>query len=216
MICSECSAVVRPIVAIDIDGTLGKYHEHFWQFASQYFDVRLKNSFSGSGPFNEALGLSKEDYREAKLAYRQGGGKRTMPMFDDVGVLTKELSRLDCEVWLTTTRPYMRHDSTDPDTRFWLERHGIPYDHLLYDDHKYAKLADIVDKRRVVMIIDDLAEQINEARSHFGPLVPVLVSRKSNESVQITGIDKMSMESVAKQCAIRVHRWHLNHRTEDQ
>ena len=38
MLCTSCSAVIRPVVAFDLDGSLGDYHNHFLNFAEGYLD----------------------------------------------------------------------------------------------------------------------------------------------------------------------------------
>lgn len=168
MRCSGCSSVIRPIVALDIDGTLAPYHEHFTMFARDYWDRPLRLHYDGSVKFYEWLGLTQAQYRECKLAYRQGGGKRTMPIYPGAVSLVNKLREMKVEVWITTTRPYQRLDSTDPDTRFWLERHGIIYDYLLYHDEKYQTLAENVDPLRVVCVLDELPEQCQAAAALFG------------------------------------------------
>ena len=164
MQCSDCSRVVRPVVAVDIDGTLGDYHGHFLAFAEQYLQMNLPDGHDGSGEFSEALGLPKHLYRQIKLAYRQGGMKRCMPVYDGANLLVDTVKELGAELWVTTTRPWMRLDNVDPDTRFWLEHHGIAYDALLYDENKYKLLADTVGHERVVAVVDDLPEMIDQAR----------------------------------------------------
>ena len=62
----------------------------------------------------------------------------------------------------------MRLDGIDPDTRFWLERHGIKYAGLLYDEDKYERLVKTIDRERVVLVIDDLTEQIASATTQYG------------------------------------------------
>jgi uncharacterized HAD superfamily protein len=184
MRCSDCSKKVVPIVAVDIDGTLGMYHEHFTDFAMEYTGQFLHPEYDGSMEFHDWLGLPLHEYREIKLAYRQGGGKRSMPAFDDASFFFKHLDFMECEVWLTTTRPYLRLDSTDPDTRFWLERHGIKYDALMYHEDKYQKLAEHVERDRVVIILDDLESQLLAAAEVFGLSVPVMIERQSNSGTR--------------------------------
>lgn len=180
MICTSCSRAIRPIVAVDLDGTLGMYHDHFRDFAQEYWKTRLRPGYTGQGDFGDWMGLSKPDYREAKLAYRQGGGKRTMPAYPHATEFVQSLHDMGAEVWLTTTRPYLRLDSTDPDTRFWLEHNNISYDFLLYDDDKYEKLHEYVDPERVVMVLDDLPEQVRAADHLFSGQVAWMIQRTSN------------------------------------
>lgn len=180
MLCSDCGKFVRPVVAIDIDGTLANYHGHFLAFMQLYLDRALPHEWDGSGDWEEYLGLSREEYREAKLAYRQGGWKRMMPMYSGARNLARECMMAGAELWITTTRPWLRLDSVDPDTREWLRRHDIPYDFLLYDDDKYGKLAKLVDEERVVAVLDDLPDQISRAREVFGWDVGILRRNRHN------------------------------------
>lgn len=172
--------MVRPVVAVDIDGTLGEYHEHFRRFASEYYGRHLPIGYDGSTDFSSWLGLSKAEYRQAKLAYRQGGAKRTMPVRDGAVELVNSLREQGAEIWLCTTRPYLRLDNIDPDTREWLRRHGIPYDGLLYGEDKYARLLECVDFERVVGVYDDLYEMCEHA-AHQGFFAIQAIS-KSNSS----------------------------------
>ena len=180
MRCTNCSSTVKPVVAIDIDGTLGNYYGHFVQFCNAYFGTTFPNNWEGQGEWEDFLGLTRQQYREAKLAYRQGGQKRSMPMISDAPHLIAAVRKLSVEVWLTTTRPWLRLDSVDPDTREWLRREDVYYDHLLYDDDKYHRLAELVDPERVLLVVDDLKELCVQAEDAFGFSVPYQVKRKHN------------------------------------
>ena len=167
MLCSKCSEEVKPIVALDIDGVLGLYHEHLLTFMDAYFGREMPRGWDGAGDWEMFLGLSRHDYRDAKLAFRQGGMKRTMPVSAGAFNIAFKAKAHGAELWITTTRPYNRLDSVDPDTREWLHRNHIDYDHLLYDEHKYDRLALIVDPARVVFVLDDLPEMVAEANRNF-------------------------------------------------
>jgi len=184
-LCSKCSAQVKPIVAIDLDGTLSEYHGAISKFACDYWDVRQPMvAWNGRGNMEDHLGLTQAQYREAKLAYRQGGYKRTANWQPGAHEFMSMLAFVeDIEIWITTTRPWNRLDSVDPDTRFWLDRHHVRYDHLLYDDHKYHKLAELVDPSRVILVVEDLPEMIREALEVFKPEAVVRMHRLYNWQV---------------------------------
>ena len=174
MQCTKCSSPVRPIVTFDIDGTMGDYHNHFCYFAAQYLGyAHYESNYDGLGHFREwfcdEYNVDVRTFRDIKLAYRQGGQKRSMPVSGWARSAVQVARQAGAEVWITTTRPYMRLDNIDPDTRFWLQRHGIKYDHLIYGDHKYEDLANQVDPERICFLIDDLAEQIDKAIKVFNP-----------------------------------------------
>ena len=180
MRCTECSKELKPVVAIDIDGTLAEYHEHLLRFFERYFNKTMPREWNGTGDWEDFLGLTRREYQDAKLAFRQGGFKRWMPMVRQADIFVQSCFRDGAEVWITTTRPYMRLDSVDPDTREWLSRNKIPYHHLLYDEEKYEVLGSIVGNERVVAVLDDLPDQIIKACVVFGNNIPVVIARPHN------------------------------------
>lgn len=159
----------KPIVALDIDGTLGDYHSNFLEFAWRYFDRGPKtwdpNEVNPGLPLWEHMGIPQRSYRDAKLAYRQGGWKRWMPAYPGAAELTRAIRSAGAEVWICTTRPYLRLDNVDPDTQEWLRRNQIEYDAVLFDPAheedgtKYHELARQAGAR-VAAVVDDLPEMI--------------------------------------------------------
>lgn len=163
-----------PVIALDIDGTLGDYHKHFLWFAEQWLGQPMPpaDEVNPGMRLSTFMGVPHHVYRQCKLAYRQGGLKRFMPVYPFAAELTAHIRRHGAQVWLCTTRPYMRHDNIDPDTREWLRRNNIGYDGILFeglvdeDEYymgKYAELVRQVGIDRVVAAVDDLPDMINEA-----------------------------------------------------
>lgn len=154
-----------PVVALDIDGTLADYYGHFHWFAELYLQksvpVHWHRQFRGE--FSDALGLEKNLYRQIKLAYRQGGMKRSIKAFDGAGQAVRSLRKRGIAVWICTTRPWNRLDNIDPDTSFWIEHNLGRVDGVIYGEDKYLDLMDIVGKDRILGIIDDLPENVEKA-----------------------------------------------------
>lgn len=176
--------VLRPVVALDIDGTLGFYHEHFLAFASEWLQRTLPPYWDGSKPFWRLLGTSKTTYRQIKLCYRQGGLKRSMPVRGGAAELSRAIRQAGAEVWVCTTRPYLRLDNIDPDTRFWLRHNRIQYDGFLFGENKYRDLAQLVGIDRVVAVLDDEPEQIAKA-AKLG--LPVNLMRRTYNTTLLGG-----------------------------
>ncbi len=163
---------MRPVVALDIDGTIADYHGHFARFAEQYFgrpvdDVLYPDGYDARMPFYKYLGVSKTAYRQCKLAYRRGQLKRSLPLLTpplpQAGELTRTLRRWGCDVWLCTTRPYLSHDEVDDATRHNLRRNGVVYQGILWGEHKYRELCRVVGGNRVAAVLDDLPEMCRQA-----------------------------------------------------
>lgn len=216
MKCSECKNNVRPVVALDIDGTLGDYHSHFIQFAEGWLNKKLPqhNMYDGTTRFWEYLGLELTQYREIKLAYRQGGLKRTMPAYSFASELTRQLRQAGAEIWICTTRPYLRLDNIDPDTRAWLDRNNIYYDHMIYGDDKYRQLDNIVDKERIVGVLDDLPDHVEDA--FHRDMDPVLRHNYHNHAFRLRMNIPFVMiaphlAAAASQLVLRVRQWYAVH-----
>jgi len=165
----------KPVVALDIDGTSGDYHGHFLRFAEGYYGRSMPDPSDNTDgvPLYQWMGTSKAKYRQCKLAFRQGGMKRSMPCFDGMSELTRALRKCGCEVWICTTRPYLRLDNVDPDTREWLRRNKLQYDAVLYGENKYRLLSKHVGAANVVAVVDDLPEMTRQAIA--AGLFPVLL-----------------------------------------
>lgn len=211
-LCSDCSAKLKPVVAVDIDGTLGDYHGHLHEFAAGYLGRGrdLGVPYDGSEPhrdwFCRAFKVDVRTFRDIKLAYRQGAQKRTMPVFPGAAELCNAIRVTGAELWLTTTRPYLRLDNVDPDTRAWLARQQIFFDHMVYDDKKYPVLAGLVAPERVVAVLDDLPEQYAAAAAVFGPEVPILRRMMYNRAVKVD-FEITNLWDAAKIIVQRINEW---------
>jgi hypothetical protein len=165
----------RPVVALDIDGTLGDYHKHFLWFAEMWIGIPMPSplDINPGLRLSEFMNVPHSLYRECKLAYRQGGLKRFMPAYPYAAELTHNIRATGAQVWICTTRPYLRLDNIDPDTREWLRRYDIKYDAVIfegisYEDGthqvtKYEELVRQIGVNRIVAATDDLPEQTADA-----------------------------------------------------
>lgn len=171
-LCARCRTELKPVVALDIDGTLADYHSHFTEFAIEWIGPKAypvaqsMPLYDGAEPHREwfmrTFDLDETTFRAIKLAFRQGGQKRTMPIYPGVPELITVAQDAGAEVWLTTTRPWERFDRVDPDTREWLARNEIEFDGIIYDEAKMLQLYRLVGNR-VCFVLDDLPEVLAAA-----------------------------------------------------
>lgn len=217
MKCSDCGQVIKPVVAVDIDGTIADYHLHFLQFARNYLLREIPRDvpvYDGEGTFRDwfcwTFKVDVRTWHDIKLAYRQGGMKRNQPVLPGGDTFVNDLRRLGIEVWLTTTRPYLRLDNIDPDTRFWLNAHGIKFDGLLFDEDKYSVLFHRLHRDRVIAIVDDLEEQYDAAANIFGENIPILRSQYFNRAIRRPNMGD-SLSRILTIIQGRLHEWHREH-----
>lgn len=152
-----------PLVALDLDGTLGDYHRHFERFAQMWTGREIVWDPEIVGPFYRQLGMSRAVYRQCKLAYRMGGMKRSIPVFEGAADMVRAIRGAGVGVAACTTRPYLAMSTIDLDTQHWLRRNGIKVDHILYGEHKYRDLVKSVGRKRVVCALDDDLSQLGVA-----------------------------------------------------
>jgi hypothetical protein len=174
--------IQRPVVALDIDGTMANYHEHFTSMAEAYLGRSLPPAweFTGEVSFASHLGLAKATYRRIKLAYRQGGYKRSMPAQPGVSLMSRRLREEGAVVVICTTRPFLQLDVVEPDTRHWLKRNGVQYDAIISGERKYRDLVRTFAKERIIAVYEDLPEQASVCESLGIPLF--LRDRSYNQS----------------------------------
>lgn len=213
MRCTQCSRPLRPIVVYDVDGTLADYHGAFTAFAGEYWDVTPRpyaylEPWSGEGEFEDYLGLTKVQYREAKLAYRQGGNKRWLAPFSGMPTQVRSVRERQVDIWIATTRPWNRLDNVDPDTQEWLRRHNLTVDGLLYGEDKFRQLMETVDPMRIVAVVEDLAAQIDVA---VGLGLPVIqVERPHNSDPGEKRDPRGNVETVGEWVHSKIDEWQKN------
>lgn len=223
MKCTDCGTPIRPVVAIDIDGTIADYHSHFFRFAGEWLgrpgsvNTWIKN-YHGIPDMSAFMNLDKRTYRQIKLAYRQGGMKRNMPIMDHAMDVFEVCAAQDVEIWVTTTRPYLQVGNVDDDTREWLRRHSLLYDHLIYADEKY-KLASAHVGDRIACVLDDQVYPEYLDAKMYG-LHPILVRTEFNHlaiqrSVHTDDYDvAMDLMDAARMIIERVEDWRKEHAAE--
>lgn len=195
--------ILRPVVGLDIDGTCGEYHEHFAEYAEGFLQRVVLRHWDGTMPYWKCFGVSKTRYREMKLGYRQGRLKRSMPVIPGGPELAHAVRAAGAELWVCTTRPWLRLDNIDPDTRFWLRNNRIPYDGVLFGETKYKDLASLVGIERVVAVLDDDSAQLQVAERYGLP--GYLIDRPYNQEAEGSRLE--SLDVAAKVIIDNIKDW---------
>jgi hypothetical protein len=209
----------KPVVALDIDGSLGDYHKHFLQFAEKFFGRIMPDplNINRGKPLWEHMRVTEWEYNQAKLAYRQGGFKRWMPCYEGAAELTKSIHAEGGEVWITTTRPYLRLDNIDPDTREWLRRNHIAYDAVLFGRDKYRELVRQVGRARIAAVFDDLPKYLSQAYAEVIPNIYIM-DQPYNRDFTPPWADRVDnltdLQDYVLPAVERIREWTTQSRTE--
>jgi phosphoglycolate phosphatase-like HAD superfamily hydrolase len=171
--------IARPVFGIDCDGTLTEFHMHFFQFAEQYLGIKIPPYYDGTKTMAEHIGVSKRTYREVKLHFRLSGLKRAMPVIPQARELCFNLRRRGAEIIICTTRPFLKVDGLEEDTRECLRRNRIQHDGVIHGENKYRELLRRAGRERIVGVLDDLPEMIQQATAIGLPAV--LLRRPQND-----------------------------------
>jgi hypothetical protein len=159
-------------------GTIADYHGHFLRFAEGYFGRSFPSEFTINPGLrlHQFMGVDHADYQRCKLAYRQGGLKRSMPPLRGIGEVIRQV-RVEqaTEVWICTTRPFNSLATLDDDTREFLRRAEVGYDAMIIDPldrkDKYWEMVRQA-QGRVCAVVEDLPEQAWRADDlGLGPLL---------------------------------------------
>jgi hypothetical protein len=216
------SGAGKPVVALDIDGTLGNYHAHFLWFAERWLGMPMPSEYdiNPGRRLHEFMNVPHHIYRECKLAYRQGGLKRFMPVYPYASELTYHIRDMGAEIWICTTRPYLRLDNIDPDTREWLSRNHIQYDAVIFEGvpfgdeppvTKYADLVRQVGTDRIVAAVDDLPIQTADAIDN-GIKKVYLRSQPYNQTPDVLGERVETLGVLWLRLRKDITEWQANHR----
>jgi hypothetical protein len=156
------------------------------------------------------IGVSHREYRDCKLAYRQGGLKRTMPCYPFAAELTQNIRMAGAALWICTTRPYLRLDNIDPDTREWLRRNSIEYDAILFEgideESKWGDLISQVGLPRIIAVCDDLPGQITDAQD-LGIGTCYLRDQPYNRGDSMPGLRVNNLEELWQNIGVDIEMW---------
>lgn len=210
----------QPVVALDVDGVLADYHKTFLWFAEQWLGEKMPSpeEINPGLRLSTFMGVPHHVYRECKLAYRQGGIKRFMPAYPFADYLTSNIRHAGAQVWICTTRPYLRLDNIDPDTREFLRRNHIQYDAVIFEGleqeeggiGKYWDLVRQVGHERIVAAVDDLPEQVAQAVDS-GIRKVYIRDQPYNRDPSITAERVTNLEELWASLYIQIKYWQEQH-----
>lgn len=124
----------KKVCAIDLDGVLIDWPGCFINFTNKKLNKKFKNLY------DMKKGLSNKKYLLMKHEYRISGIKQKVPCTNGAKEFVDSLKRLGYSIIILTARPYKQYFRIFADTKICLDKHGIKYDAILFDDAKHVKI----------------------------------------------------------------------------
>ncbi len=127
-------AKCEKVCAIDLDGVLGQYPDHWLSFINS----RLCTKYETLEDAKVEVDVLR--YSQLKSEYRQTGEKKHIkPMHGAQRFLT-DLKDDGYKIVILTARPYKKYYRIFADTLSWLKEWGFEYDAIMFDEQKNMKI----------------------------------------------------------------------------
>jgi hypothetical protein len=99
--------------------------------------------------------------------------------------MTRTLRAQKVRVVICTTRPFLSMDEVEADTLHMLRRRGIQYDYVISGENKYRDLVKLVDKSRIIMVLEDQDDMLLQALSLGLPAVRARHAHNDASTVEV-------------------------------
>lgn len=164
----------RKVIWSDVDGVVCDYYGRLCSFAGIEPDRNHYDAWKAGGF------ARKEDFDPILRAFHDGGFQEDAPEMEGAGPeVYYEARKWGAEVNFLTARPAWNHPKMVGETRRWLNRHGYPYEMLVFSPYKAGVVQD------GVLIDDDLGHVQAVAKGGgFG----VLIDRPYNRGEPHDGV----------------------------
>jgi len=152
---NEIKAKKDPIAFIDIDGILATWPNNYIDFVNAKLNRHYKTL-----PELKA-GVDKKLQYELKNEYRLNGSKKDLGVIEGAKGFLDRLKKDNFNIVLLTARPYKKYFRIYSDTLEWLNKHGLKYDCIIFDEEKEKYIINKFYKKNVKFIVED---QIDNAK----------------------------------------------------
>jgi uncharacterized HAD superfamily protein len=122
------------LIGVDIDNVLAEFEAAFRAWINRHAGLSLQRRHITRFRFSECCPLSPEQVGDLFRSFVEDGGLRRLSLIPNARRSLQALSGR-AEVCLVTSRP--PQGRIVEDTRFWLERKGLPHARLLFAERKW-------------------------------------------------------------------------------
>ena len=145
------------VCAIDLDGVLVQFPDHFINFVNQKKGTKFTNLFEVKKNTDNA------EYLQLKREYRETGQKQYIPFNDYAKQLIDSLRSKGFSIVILTARPYKQYFRLFADTKKSLDDSHIAYDAIVFDSQKHHTI--IKELPKLEFMIEDNRNIANEVGS---------------------------------------------------
>lgn len=182
------------VIAVDIDGVLGKYPEAFINYVETKTNIDLSQfvltEYNLYNLLAEKIPGGVDAMKKLKHEFRQSGLECDLPVYEDGAETLRYFKSQGFKIVLLTARPYKLYPRFFADTIEWLKFHNIPYDAIMWDENKEDRI--VKEFPLMQFMIEDNLENANK------------VARKG---YKVYLIDKTYNSGLNEPSVIRVYNW---------
>ena len=194
------------VAAIDLDGVLVNYPEDWLAFIEARTGVEIPLE-----TFSLAYGsdkLPREIYAKLKDEYRNGGWERQTLARPGARAFMEALKAKDFKLVILSARPVDRYKRLYADSIAWLRDNEIPFDVVIWDQHKEDRV--IKDLPFIEFVLEDDAD--NAMKLHRAQIQVYLLERPyNNHIVMLSGPPHLAdFDSILKTLDLRDREAHTS------
>lgn len=127
-----------PIAAIDLDGVLAAYPEHWLAFLAKQTGIQIGLDVFSLHTGNGAI--ARHIYTRLKDEYRRSGQELQVPVLSGAVEFMRCLQQAQYQLVILSARPVDRYKRLYSDSIQWLRQRGIPFDFVVWDRDKEDRI----------------------------------------------------------------------------
>jgi uncharacterized HAD superfamily protein len=150
------------IVGVDIDGVLADYPDCFINYVNDKVGTNFKAEDLDQYNLYEAItDIPTEVMKELKHDFRKSGQLKKVGVLPGAKEFLQSLRNKSYKIVLLSARPYKEYRRIFADTKEWLDKNGLIYDAILWDEDKLNRLIREFGENNVSFFVEDNLKNAN-------------------------------------------------------
>lgn len=150
------------VVGVDIDGVLADYPDCFIDYVNDKVGTDFKAEDLDQYNLYEAItDIPTEVMKGLKHEFRKSGELKKVGVLPGAKEFLQSLKNKGYKIVLLSARPYKEYRRIFADTKEWLDKNGLVYDAILWDEDKLNRLIREFGENNVSFFVEDNLKNAN-------------------------------------------------------